>query len=423
MPPHPAPAFRRKLSDAFLRSVTEPGKYADGEVPGLYLQVQTSLKSHKPASKYWRMKYRLHGKENVYAIGRYPDIGLKDARELARAARRDVANHTAPLKAKRAKLQAQLLNEERTFSYVAEQWLAFKSPDLVSKSLAGFRGALYNHILPTIGRIPVGEIKLEHITEIISTLRRARTMAMAKRVRTIIRAVLGFAEGRGWVERNVALSNTEELKIRHVVTSNPAIERPADLGRFLLRLDELDASSVNTAMRLLVMLPVRPGELVKMRWEDVDLISADWRYVVSKTRHLDKSKHIVPLPEQALVLLRELYKRRVVDEAGNGWVFVSPIYPGRPIDATSLAKSYQRIWPEYAITAHGFRATYRTIAHEHLGIDPIVLELSLSHRMPGALGAVYARAQLLPQRREAAQQWADYLDRLRNNAALAIQTD
>ena len=124
----------------------------------------------------------------------------------------------------------------------------------------------------------------------------------------------------------------------------------------------------------------------------------------------------MPLPEQALVLLRELHERRVVDEAGNGWVFVSPVYPGYPVDATSLAKAYQRIWPEYRITAHGFRATYRTIAHEHLGIDPIVLELSLSHRMPGALGAVYARAQLLPQRREAAQHWADYLDRLRKNS-------
>lgn len=289
----------------------------------------------------------------------------------------------------------------------------------MSKSLAGFRGALNNHILPTIGNIPVSEIKLDHIIEIIATLRRARTLAMAKRMRTIIRAVLGFAEGRGWVERNVALSNTEELKVRHAVTSNPAIERPADLGHLLLRLDELSPSSVSMAMRLLVMLPVRPGELVKMRWEDIDLVSADWRYVVGKTRHLDKSKHIVPLPEQALVLLRELHERRVVDEAGNGWVFVSPVYPGYPVDATSLAKAYQRIWPEYRITAHGFPATYRTIAHEHLGIDPIVLELSLSHRMPGALGAVYARAQLLPQRREAAQQWTDYLDRLRKNAALA----
>lgn len=77
---------------------------------------------------------------------------------------------------------------------------------------------------------------------------------MAKRVRTIIRAVLGLAEGRSWVERNVALSNTEDLKIRYVVTSNPAIERPADLGQFLLRLDERDVSTVTTAMRLRVML-------------------------------------------------------------------------------------------------------------------------------------------------------------------------
>lgn len=74
------------------------------------------------------------------------------------------------------------------------------------------------------------------------------------------------------------------------------------------------------------------------------------------------------------------------------------------------------MWQEHGITAHGFRATYRTIAHEKLGIDPVVLELSLSHRIPGALGAVYARAQLLEQRREAAQQWADYLDLLKQKA-------
>lgn len=246
---------------------------------------------------------------------------------------------------------------------------------------------------------------------------KAKTDAqLLNEVRTIIRAVLGFAEGRGWVERNVALSNIEELKIRHVVTSNPAIERPADLGRFLLRLDECSNGSVAIAMRVLVILPVRPGELVQMRWENVDLVDADWRYVVSKTKHLDKSKHIVPLPEQALLLLCELNKTRVVDAQGNGWVFVSPVYPGRPINPSSMLKSLQRIWPEYDITAHGFRATYRTIAHEHLGIDPIVLELSLLHRMPGALGAVYARAHLLSQRREAAQLWADYLDQLRKNA-------
>lgn len=421
MPVDSPPAFRRKLSDAFIRSVAEPGKYADGEVPGLYLQVKVSLKSGKGSSKYWRMKYRLHGKENVYSIGTYPDIGLKEARERARTARNDLTNQVAPLKAKLAKIEAQLLGEERTFEYVAKQWLHFKAADLVSKSLSGFQSALNNHVFPVIGKKPVSEIKLEHICEILNRLRHKRLLAMAKRVRTIIRAILGFAEGRGWVDRNVALSNIEELKIRHVVSSNPAIEKPSDLGIFLLHLDDCDDGSVATAMRLLVMLPVRPGELAVMRWEDVDLTGADWRYVVGKTRHLDKNKHIVPLPEQALVLLRRLYATRVVDDQERGWVFRSPVYPGRPINPTSMLKSFQRIWPEYDITAHGFRATYRTIAHEHLGIDPVVLELSLSHRMPGALGAVYARAQLLGQRREAAQTWANYLDLLRINAAALVK--
>ncbi len=113
----------------------------------------------------------------------------------------------------------------------------------------------------------------------------------------------------------------------------------------------------------------------------------------------------MPLPQQALALLRELWRDRVANDQGKGWVFTSPVYPGRPINPTSMLKSFQRTSPEYNITAHGFRATYRTIVHEHLGIAPIVLELSLSHRMPGALGAVYARAQLLGQRREAAQMW------------------
>ena len=195
MPPDNVVVFKRKLSDALIRSLTEPGKHADGEVPGLYLEVRASSKVGKSPSKVWRLKYRLHGKENRFSIGSYPDIGLKEARDIARGARRDVANHTAPLKTKTAKIEAQLLNEERTITYVAEQWLAFKSAELGSKSISGFTGALNNHILPAIGKKPITEIKLEHITTIITELRRQRTLAMARRVRT--RVV--DEEGKGWV--------------------------------------------------------------------------------------------------------------------------------------------------------------------------------------------------------------------------------
>lgn len=135
-----------------FRSLTEPGKHADGEVPGLYLEVRASSKAGKAPSKSLHLKYRLHGKENRFSIGAYPDIGLKEARDIARGARRDVTNHTAPLKAKSAKIEAKRLNEVRTFEYVAKQWLAFKSAELVTKSIPGLSGALNNHILPAIGK-------------------------------------------------------------------------------------------------------------------------------------------------------------------------------------------------------------------------------------------------------------------------------
>uniref|UniRef100_UPI00358DC0E0 Arm DNA-binding domain-containing protein n=1 Tax=Pseudomonas chlororaphis TaxID=587753 RepID=UPI00358DC0E0 len=83
--PDNAPVFRRKLNDTFVRSLTEPGKHADGEVLGLYLEVRASSKAGKSPSKFWRLKYRLHGKENRFSIGAYPDIGLKEARVRGRA--------------------------------------------------------------------------------------------------------------------------------------------------------------------------------------------------------------------------------------------------------------------------------------------------------------------------------------------------
>jgi len=398
---------KKPLSDTRLRSLTEPGRYTDGTVPGLYLEVS------KAGGKLWRLKYRLHGKENVYAIGAYPAIGLKKARELAQEARTDIANGISPLKAKKAKIEAKRLVEDRTFQFVAEEWLKGKAPKLVEKSFAGFNGALANHIYPVLGKMPVTDIKLEHISATLTKLTSQGNMAMARRCRTIVRGVLGFAHGRGWIPQNPAISTSDELKIQHAVTSAAALEKPEDLSRYLHLLDALGEESVPQALRLLALIPARPGELVAMRWEDVDLKGADWRYVISKTKHLNTEKHIAVLPTQALDILRAMHESRVVNAKGEGWVFRSPVHPGEPINPTSLLKAAQRLWPGGKISAHGFRSTFRTLAHEVLEIDFVVLELMLSHKMPGPHGATYARAKLLKQRREAAQAWADYLDQLR----------
>jgi integrase len=405
------------LTDAYVRTLTEPGKHTDGTVPGLYLEVGQRRKDGKP-SKNWRLKYRLHGKENRFAIGSYPAISLKRARDLAQEARTSIAEGVAPLAAKAAKVEAQRLEVVRTFEHVANLWLEVKAPKLVEKSLSGFRGALSNHIFPTLGKIPVSEIKLEHVSTVLSRLTGQGKVAMAKRCRTIIRSVLGFALGRDWIARNVALGRSDELDIQHTVSHAAAIEKPAELGRYLCKLSTLGADSVAQALRLLVLLPARPGELAAMRWEDVDLVDADWRYVISKTKRQSTAKHVVPLPKQAVAILRELHQGRVVNAKGEGWVFPSPVHPGQAINPTSLLKAVQRLWPERKMSAHGFRSVFRSLAHEELEVDFVVLELMLSHKMPGPHGATYARAQLLPQRREAAQAWGNYLDKLREEALL-----
>ena len=398
---------KKDLSVKRINSLKEPGRYTDGTVPGLYLQIS------KSGGKLWRLKYRLQGVENVFAIGAYPEFSLAEARDAAMEARKLVANGIAPLKAKKAKIEEKRLAEDRTFQFVAEQWLERKAPKLVEKSLAGFKGALANHLYPTLGKMPVADIRLEHISAALTKLTSQGNMAMARRCRTIVRGVLGFAHGRGWISQNPATSTSDELKIQHAVTSAAALEKPEDLAKYLRKLDALGNESVPQALRLLTLIPARPGELAGMRWEEVDLNGADWRYVISKTKHLNTEKHIAVLSTQAVEILRAMHESRVVNAKGEGWVFPSPVHPGKPIIPVSLLKAAQRLWPEGKISAHGFRSTFRTLAHEVLEIDFVVLELMLSHKMPGPHGAVYARAKLLKQRREAAQVWADYLDRLR----------
>jgi integrase len=395
------------LSDAKIKSLSEPGRHTDGDVPGLYLEVAKPKANGKPGSKLWRLKYRLHGKENRYAIGAYPAVSLAKARKKAEWAREQVADGKHPLKAKKAEIEAERLKETHTFKSVGEKFLLTKAK-LAPKTLAGYRGGLENHIYPLIGDLPIADVKYSHALELVDRLGSATSAV--KHVLSLLKMVLDHAEGR-FVEGNVLAGRRIKLPT-HKKVSRKALEDPIDLGNFLRLLDEYpkrNGISVPSALRLLTLLPVRPVELVGMRWQDVNLEEAKWVYKVSKTDRFLQ----VPLPTQALDILRTLKAESLTD-----WVFPSPMHAARHIARDSLLQGliYSLGCQRGSISAHGFRATYRTLGEEELGIDSIVLELALGHKMPGVLGDTYARAQLLKQRREAAQQWADYLDQLKSAA-------
>lgn len=419
------PAFRRQADSdeniaLIIKELQKPGKYSEGTIRGLYLQVSST-------SQLWRFKFLLDGKEGLFAIGAYPDISIAKARELAQEARTAVANGIPPKRARAIKEEAQRIQEGWIFTKVAEQWLEFNA-GLAPKTLSGHRGALKNHLYPVVGNMPVADITVSQVKTILDRL--AHSPTMARYSLTLLRMILDHAMNHELVDKNVAVGRSGLLK-KHKTVHRAALESPEDLTEFLRRLNNFVAynDSVISALWMLVLLPVRPAELAAMKWEQIDLDKAEWRFVVPKTGQ----PLIVPLPTQAVGQLRALQehsralnKKAVPNSSPFGitaaseqidpptWVFPSAAKFGVPISADTLlvrirtGLGYER----GTITSHGFRSTFRTLGHEILKIDPIVLELCLGHRMPGALGATYARAQLLDQRREAMQKWADYIEEL-----------
>jgi integrase len=153
-----------------------------------------------------------------------------------------------------------------------------------------------------------------------------------------------------------------------------------------------------------------------MRWEEIDVGAAEWRFTTSKT----KTPHLVPLSKQALAILREI--EPLTRHLSGGWVFPSPRDPSRPISDMALTGAYRRLGIDTRteLVPHGWRATARTLLHERLGYPPEVIEHQLAHAVPDALGTSYNRTKFFDERRAMLQRWADYLDRLKVGEAAQV---
>ena len=164
--------------------------------------------------------------------------------------------------------------------------------------------------------------------------------------------------------------------------------------------------TVQCALRLVPLVFVRPGELRKAEWKDVDVEKAEWRYTVRKTR----TQHIVPLSRQAVEILRELHPLT----GGGCYVFPGARTSKRPMSDNTILAALRRMGISAEETSgHGFRATARTILDEVLGVRPDLIEHQLAHAVRDPNGRAYNRTSFLAERRKMMQQWADYLDRLK----------
>lgn len=397
------------LTDTAVKNA-KPGdkarKLADEH--GMYLLVTVS------GGKLWRYDYRFAGKRKTLALGAYDDVGLADARAKRDDARKALAAGTDPGAAKQADKLHQRQRAADTFQAVAEEWRDQMLAERAEIHRIKVWARLTNDVFPHIGHRPVAELTTPEVRAVLDRIVARGVLETASKARINIGQVLRYAIATGKATNDPTAALRGMLPTAKAKNMAAPTE-PAAVGGILRMFDALTGQpQVIAAVKLAPLLACRPGELRMMRWADVDLDAAEWRYHVSKT----DTAHIVPLSRQAVAILRDMHA--LTGHLPRGWVFIGGRTPLKPLSNAAVNASMRRLGIDTReeLTGHGWRAVLRTLAHEKLRIDPLVIETQLAHKTPdgSGLGNAYARTKFLAERRDLMQQWADYLDKLKAGA-------
>ena len=377
---------------------------------GLFVLVKVN------GAKYWRLKYMKGGKEKLLALGVYPEITLKDARDLRDRARTQVAKGIDPNEAKRASKATQ--NGIDSFAVIAREWYEKQLPTWAPATAKKRLALLENDLFPWMGNRQIDELTSRDLLTGLQRIENRGAKDTAHNARQVLSQIFRYAR----VTQRTTNDPVQDLKgalAPKLAKHRPAITDPAELGRMLVKIEQYNGSYIVRA--LLALCPLlfqRPGEMIAMQWSDLDLESGEWRYTppktVKKTTCPDGTPHTVPLSKQAIGILRELHPLT----GQSPFVFPSQRRQGKHASEGTINKALQIMGYDTSKDhcAHGFRSTARTILDEVLGFRVEWIEHQLAHAVRDALGRAYNRTTHLPQRKEMMQKWADYLDGLRLQA-------
>lgn len=393
------------LTDTAIRNAKPEAKpYKVFDQKGLYLLVTPSM------SKWFRLKYRFNGKENQISLGVYPDVSLKDARDRRDAARKLLASGIDPSQERKQRKSLEANQAASTFEAVTREWFD-KNAGAWVPAHAGRKIRLFERdIFPALGRRPVAEIEPPDVLDVLLRIEARGARETAKRAHVACAQVFRYAVATRRIKSDPSRDLRGALapvQAEHFASTTD----PKKLARILRALDGYDGTIVvRSALCLAPLLFVRPGELRKAEWNDIDLDAAEWRYTITKT----DTPHIVPLSRQAVAILRKLFP-----VTGQGQlVFPSARSNRRPMSDNAVLSAMRRmdITPE-VMTGHGFRAVARTLLDEVLRVRVDFIEHQLAHAVKDPNGRAYNRTAFLSERRQMMQQWADYLETLKADAA------
>lgn len=380
---------------------------------GLYLEVSPG------GSKRWFWKLYVDSKESRMALGSYPAVSLAEARRARDAARLQKRDGQNPVQVRKVEKLKASNPGGGTFQAVALEWHGKQSSQWSEGHATRALRQLERDLFPWIGERPLAEIQP---TELLATVRKIEergALETADRGLMLCRQIWRYAIATGRAERDVTYGLKDALQ-PYRGTHFAAITDPEQLGVLLRAIQAYRGGPiVRAALQLAPILFQRPGELRAAAWSEIDLEQGIWTIPPARMKREKDGKehgdaHLVPLPTQAVAILKELHRL-----TGHG----SLVFPGerdhdRPISENSVRTALISLgYTSELQTWHGFRATARTMLAERLDVDPLLIEAQLAHAVKDANGRAYNRTRYLEQRVKMMQRWADYLEAVRTKQA------
>lgn len=390
-----------KLTDREIKSVKPTDKTQKlGDGNGLSLHVLPT------GSKIWYFRYRNNGAETMLSLGKYPQVSIKDARAECDRLKQVRADGVIPsLYRKEAKIkQAQAL--KNSFESVAREWFDTQKSKWVDSHSDKIIRRFERDVFPYIGNRPIDTLDAPELLITMKRISDRGAIETAHRALSDCARVFRYGVGAGYCKSNPVRDLTGLLPTADTVNF-PTLTDPQKIGELLRAMDAFKGTFiVQCALRLAPLVFVRPSELRKAKWADIDLNAGYWRYFVTKT----KQWHIVSLSKQALSILQDIQP-----VTGHGVYVFAGRDPQKPMSEATINASLRRMGydTKTEITGHGFRAMARTVLAEVKEFDPQIIEHQLAHKVPDALGTAYNRTKFLAQRKAMMQVWADYLDEVK----------
>jgi integrase len=366
-------------------------------------------------AKRWRLAYRFEGAQKSFAIGVYPEVGLKDAREAREAARKNLGLGRDPSQLKKAAKATRAEAGRNSFAAIAEELLEKKRRDRKAAATLRKFEWFMSFALPALGPRPIGEISAREVLTVLKGVEERGIYETARKLRTAIGDVFRYAIATARAENDPTTALRGAL-VTPTVTPRAAILVPKAFGGLLRAIEDYQgAIETRTALELLALTFVRPGELRAAEWVEFDLDSAVWD--IPPGRMKMRRAHRVPLAPHVVAILKELRR-----SAGQGrFLFPSVRSVARCMSENTLNAALRRMgFRNEEMTSHGFRASASSVLNESGLWNADAIERQLAHVDGDSVRRAYARAEFWDERVRMMTWWAERCNELRGGQMIQL---